>query len=179
MNILKIFTISFLLFALPDSASAAVVWVTVTIDGQNNPVITPSPVSVADGDWLAVKLDAINYECPPDGHLPKVKVHFPPNGPVVDGYHEIRIGTPTQNSRHIVSPVEWPKGMTSYTYYVISACSPGDPIPFTIIKAEKSSDCSCCGFDSIVLAHWILITILMFILVVLIIISVQLQRNRN
>ncbi len=173
MDVVKKFIIVLILIVASSLAYAAVTWVSVTIDSQNNPVISPNPVSVATGDMLSFKLDSINYECPPDGHAPKVTLHFPPNGPVVDGYHEIR------TNRTVASRVNWPQGMTSYVYYVISACSPGNPVPFTIAKADNNVDISTNCTDSILLIHWVLIAILLVIIAILVIITIQLQFLRN
>ena len=173
MDIVKKAVFFIFLAGISYSAYAAVVWVSVTIDSQNNPVISPNPVSVATGDMLAFKLDAINYECPPDGHAPKVTLHFPPNGPVVDGYHEIR------TNRTVASRVNWPQGMTSYTYYVISACSPGTPVPFTIARAEDAGP-AVVDMGSMTTFQWIIISILLVIVAILmIIIIMQLQILRN
>jgi|GEM_PF-6087541 len=173
MDIVKKSVFVLVLIGVSSLAYAAVVWVSVTIDSQNNPVISPNPVSVATGDMLAFKLDAINYECPPDGHAPKVTLHFPPNGPVVDGYHEIR------TNRTVASRVNWPQGMTSYTYYVISACSPGDPVPFTIAKADSTADKVTIDIGTIITLHWTIIAILLIIIAILFIITIQLLRSKK
>jgi len=158
---LKIIVTWILLWLATLNVDAAVVWVKVSINAQNKPVITPNPVRVATGDMLAFELTAINYECPPDGHPPKVQLHFPPNGPVVDGYHEIKL------NRTVASRVNWPEGMTRYTYYVISRCSPGDPIPFVIEKGESEAACSRCFYEMIQTIALVIIALAMIAIAIL------------
>lgn len=91
--------------------------------------ITPNPHFLKDGDTL--KWDIANTECPPDSHPGTTKIITPPGSPFGQVAPNDIVGGVIAFAP---KDIEWPDGVTSYSYSVTFACSPEITHTITILK---------------------------------------------
>lgn len=116
--------------------NAAGVPISITID--------PNPHILKDGDSL--KWDIANTECPPDSHPGITKIITPPGSPFGQvAPNEIVGGVIAFAPKDI----EWPDGVTSYTYSVTFACSPEITHTITVEKYMDTTDTDIITIDRV------------------------------
>lgn len=117
----------------------AIVRLEIDIDPQGNPIVTPNPVVVAEGDIMEFHVNS-NHHGAKDGH---VIIEFPPNKNSPFGYErqstQIRLFAVFCQSGESPNPARWPPNVEEYVMSVSYRFNPSIETKLVVRKAKTAT----------------------------------------